>query len=77
MPFLAHSVEDEIVLEGSFEEGVQTRWIFSDITPESFSWRAVDSSDDGESWTLVQEMEARRRSVQLSAERNEMGWGSR
>ena len=62
MPFLARSVGDEIVLEGSFEEGIQTRWIFSDITPESFSWRAVDSKDNGASWTLLQEMKARRRS---------------
>jgi hypothetical protein len=62
MPFLARSVGDEIVLEGSFEEGVRTRWIFSDITPDSFSWRAVDSKDEGASWSLLQEMNARRRS---------------
>jgi hypothetical protein len=60
MPFLARRVGDEIVLEGSFEDGVQTRWIFSAITPSSFSWRAVESKDDGQSWTLLQEMEARR-----------------
>jgi hypothetical protein len=62
MPFVARSVGDEIVLEGSFEVGVRTRWIFSDITPDSFSWRAVDSRDEGASWTLLQEMNARRRS---------------
>jgi len=62
MPFLARSMRDEIVLEGSFEEGVRTRWIFHDITPDSFSWRAVDSKDEGESWTLHQEMKALRRS---------------
>jgi hypothetical protein len=61
MPFLARSVGDEIVLEGSFEEGVRTRWIFSGITPDSFSWRAVDSNDDDASVTLLQEMKARRR----------------
>ena len=60
MPFRAGSVGDEIVLEGSFEEGVQTRWIFSEITPDSFSWRAVESKDEGASWTLLQEMDARR-----------------
>ena len=63
MPFLGRQVGDEIVLEGSFEEGVQTRWIFSEITPDSFSWRNVESKDNGESWTLLQEMEARRRST--------------
>jgi hypothetical protein len=61
MPFLARSVGEEIVLEGSFEEGVRTRWIFSEITPDSFSWRAVDSKDDDAGWTLLQEMKARRR----------------
>lgn len=60
MPFIARGVGEEIVLEGSFEEGVLTRWIFSDITLDSFSWRAVDSRDGGESWELLQEMKAKR-----------------
>lgn len=62
MPFLARKIGAEIVLEGAFEEGIKTRWIFSEITPDSFSWRAVDSKDEGESWILRQEMSARRRS---------------
>lgn len=61
MAFVARAIDDEIVLEGSFEEGVLTRWIFSDITPSSFAWRAVDSRDGGESWKLTQEMLATRR----------------
>ena len=60
MPFIARQIGEEIVLEGSFEDGVVTRWIFSEITPKSFSWRAVDSSDGGTTWTLLQEMKARR-----------------
>ena len=60
MPFIARRIEDEIVLEGSFEEGVTTRWIFSDITSQSFSWRSVESRDGGATWTLNQQMEARR-----------------
>jgi hypothetical protein len=60
MPFIARRVQDEIVLEGSFEDGVTTRWIFSDITPESFAWRSVESRDGGDTWTLDQEMKARR-----------------
>ena len=63
MPFVARSVGDEIVLEGSFEDGVRTRWIFSSIAPDSFSWRAVDSKNDGDSWTLLQELKARRRAT--------------
>jgi hypothetical protein len=66
MPFLARSVGDEIVLEGSFEDGVRTRWIFSEITPDVFSWRAVDSRDDGESWRLLKEMKARRRACKTA-----------
>ena len=62
MPFLARNVGEEIVLEGSFTEGVTTRWIFSEITTDSFSWRAVESKDNGQSWTRLQEMRARRRS---------------
>jgi hypothetical protein len=60
MPFIGRLIDDEIVLEGSFEEGVTTRWIFADITPDSFSWRNVDSADGGETWTLKQEMKGRR-----------------
>jgi hypothetical protein len=60
MAFIGRLIDDEIVLEGSFEEGVTTRWIFSDITPDSFSWRNVDSADGGDTWTLKQEMKGRR-----------------
>jgi hypothetical protein len=60
LPFLARSVGDEIVLEGSFEADMLTRWIFSEIAPSSFRWRAVESNDAGRSWSLVQEMSARR-----------------
>lgn len=63
MPFIARRIEDEIVLEGSFEDGVTTRWIFSDITSDSFSWRAVESTDGGGTWLLKQEMKARRKDV--------------
>jgi hypothetical protein len=60
LPFLARASGDEIVLEGRFDERTLTRWIFSAITPTSFSWRAVESDDGGDTWTLRQEMWARR-----------------
>ena len=60
LPFLASQVGDEIVLEGNFEEGSVTRWIFSDIGADSFRWRAIESHDGGATWTLRQEMSARR-----------------
>jgi hypothetical protein len=60
LPFIARPAGDEIVLEGSFEDDKLTRWIFSKIVPSSFHWRAVESNDAGRSWSLVQEMSARR-----------------
>jgi hypothetical protein len=41
-------------------DGVQTRWIFSEIALDSVSRRAVDSDDDGVSWKLRHKMKARR-----------------
>lgn len=53
---------DEIVQEGvDPESGLPTRWIFSDIRPESFRWRSVRSPDGGHTWQLEQEMVVRRR----------------
>ncbi len=59
--FIARQVGSEIVLEGSFEPGTLTRWIFSDIRKTSFAWRHVETRDDGRTWTLVQRMVATRR----------------
>jgi len=60
LPFIGRQIGDEIVLEGTFEDGLLTRWIFSDITPAAFRWRAIESGDGGKSWALLQEMTARR-----------------
>lgn len=60
MPFIGRPVGDEIVLEGSFEPGVDTRWIFSQITAETFHWRAVESRDGWATHRLQQVMDARR-----------------
>ena len=59
-PFIARQIGDEIILEGSFASGILTRWVFSQITPTSFYWRNMESSDEGVTWTIVQEMDARR-----------------
>jgi len=60
-PFIARQVGDEMVLERTDETGEMSRWIFSQITPESFHWRAETSRDQGRSWRLDQVMLARRR----------------
>jgi hypothetical protein len=49
----------EIVLEGA-ENTVKLRWIFSDLRGTSFRWRALESHDDGATWTTVQEFRAQR-----------------
>ena len=66
-PFIARQVDDEIILEGSFAPGNQTRWIFSHITPTSFDWRNLESSDDGATWRCVQKMAAQRASRKRGA----------
>ncbi|HMF56689.1 MAG TPA: hypothetical protein VK619_10130 [Pyrinomonadaceae bacterium] len=58
--FIAREIGDEIVLEGRHTEGSMMRWIFSKITPESFHWRRVTSSDGGMTWHLHKEMSVRR-----------------
>lgn len=62
-PFIARPMGDEIILDGSFAEGVLTRWIFSDITPDTFHWRAVESRDGWKTHQLQQEMFAARQST--------------
>jgi len=59
LPFIARQVGDEIVLEGN-ESGKSRKWIFSDITSDSFKWRAVESDDKWVTQRKVQEMSVRR-----------------
>jgi hypothetical protein len=58
--FIARKVADEIVLEGKDPGGAPMRWIFSEITHDSFHWRRVFSSDGGTTWELHKEMSVRR-----------------
>jgi hypothetical protein len=63
LPFIARQVGDEIVLEGNSEPGKARKWIFSDITSESFRWRAIESDDEWLTQQKVQEMSARRQTT--------------
>jgi hypothetical protein len=56
----AREVGDEIVLEGRDPQGSPMRWIFSNITEQSFRWRRVVSPDGGKTWRLHKEMLVRR-----------------
>jgi len=59
--FVAHAVGEEIILEGRTVDGkLPERWILSEITPQSFHWRAVESHDDGKTWQLTQKVVARK-----------------
>jgi hypothetical protein len=50
----------DIVQEGKADRGVDVRWSFTDITPDSFRWLGERSLDGGASWHLQAEFLARR-----------------
>lgn len=58
--FIGRQVGSEIVLEAQ-RVPTPTRWIYSEISRDSFRWRAESSSDGGKTWRLDQEMRVRRR----------------
>jgi len=60
LSFIARQEGDDMILERT--EGAETtRWIFTEITANSFRWMNMISSDDCRTWTLRQEMRAVRR----------------
>ncbi len=60
--FLALKIGGEIVLEPTDKTAVAERWIFSEITPTSFRWRAVESTDTEtvKTWRMTEEMRMKR-----------------
>jgi hypothetical protein len=64
--FVARKIDEEIVLKGQTKEGYPERWIFSEITPQSFRWRAIESRDNEMTWRLTEEMRVRRISLDSS-----------
>jgi hypothetical protein len=57
--FIGRPVGGEIVLL-SDEDEPQLRWRFTDIEPDSFTWRGEVSHDGGATWTLEEQMRATR-----------------
>jgi hypothetical protein len=51
---------DQIMQTGLDAKGQPTRWIFDEIHPDSFHWRAEGSSDGGKSWVCFAELAALR-----------------
>ncbi len=69
--FIGRRVNDEIVLESTTPGGYPEKWIFSQITPQSFRWHSEETHDGGKTWLLTEEMQIRktpapRRSEQLT-----------
>jgi hypothetical protein len=58
--FIARKVNNEIVLEGKTTEGYPEKWIFSQITPQSFRWHSEETHDNGKTWLLTEEMQIRK-----------------
>lgn len=59
IPFSARPIGDGLALEGE-RDGTRLRWVFSDMTPEAFRWRAEESEGDAE-FRVVQRFMATRR----------------
>jgi len=58
---IARQHGDEIWLEGRAPNNDLFRWTFSEITSDRFRWRGYESSDEGLTWFLGEEMIVRRR----------------
>lgn len=50
----------DIMQVGVLPDGTPIRWIFSEITPDSFRWTGEALSTDGQTWKLQGEFRARR-----------------
>jgi hypothetical protein len=50
----------DIVQVGTHADGTPIRWIFSEITPDSFRWTGEVLEPDGQTWKLQGEFRARR-----------------
>ncbi len=58
--FVGRKVGTEIVLKEEARGNRTERWIFFDIHPASFRWRAERRATAGGSWKIVEEMELAR-----------------
>ena len=51
----------DIVQMGTRPDGTQTRWTFTEITPDSFHWLGEALQQDGKTWKVEGEFRAKRR----------------
>lgn len=57
---IGKGVGKDIIQEGVTETGMLSRWIFTDITQNTFHWKAEGSFDNGETWRMLVEIFAER-----------------
>jgi hypothetical protein len=50
----------DIVQVGTHTDGTPIRWIFTEITPDSFRWTGEALESDGKTWRLEDEFRAKR-----------------
>ena len=58
--FRAHPLDETVMLEGRQKNGTPEHWVFYDIKPDSFKWKAEESYDNGKSWVVTEVMDIRR-----------------
>jgi hypothetical protein len=51
---------NDVVQIGARQNGTPTRWIFSEITADTFHWTGESLKEDGKTWTLEGEFRATR-----------------
>ena len=54
------SEDEAVVLNGDPNDGEPTKWIFSQVTDDSFLWEGFVQDDPSSEWRLIQRMTARR-----------------
>ena len=57
---IGRRVGKDVVQIGIRPNGTTTRWMFSEITDDSFRWTGEALNPDGRTWTLEGEFRARR-----------------
>ncbi len=67
--FIARRVNNEIILSKT-SGGYPERWIFSQITTNSFRWHSEETHDNGKTWLLTEEMQIRKTGTGASQTRS-------
>lgn len=60
---IGRRIVGEIVQIGSHPDGTPIRWIFTEITPDSFRWIGEVLQADGKTWKLEGEFRAKRKAI--------------